>query len=552
MIRWTQKGCIMFKCYLKSVLFMLGLVCLPVGGANIAIEPYLQVLTEDSVQVVWWTDSPSEKNVVHIDTPKRMTANAVTDNPSGVQFVRHLATVTGLMPSTDYEYYVESDGARSQQYHFRSAITRDKPFRFVFLGDGRNDNNEVIIRHRAVYKAAMDLNPSLIVYGGDAVQYGAYSTHEKTWESFFRQICTNTQGGLPAASTIPHYFVVGNHEIYDPKHDGYASGGLAGTSMARFQAFCVNPNNGCSDPRWRGRYYAFTHGCATFVVLDLNNTSNDALDNHDKIPDGYSPDWEPGSEQYDWMIEQLKQAKNTSAFTFVFAHPAPYSRGAHGTSDKTIDYQRGFELRALDPVFREHGVDAVFTSHDHMVERCLTGPGGFWEDMDVNDPANLNYIVQGNSGHSARDPHPEWRRWMQIPNAPPETYYTVWFYDWNKTKNRRTVRCSLTDVQVSRISASTWETKIQVVSVDGLLPQMRYHDVSLAYDDVFKIRRADPVFSGQTDASDQVLLTRKLAGGPNAKKAWFRLTPLVTTTMAIAALAVAGAVSWRRWRISKS
>jgi len=164
---------------------MLALVCLPVHAANIAIEPYLQVLTNDSIKVVWWTDGSTEGNVVHIVSPVRMTVNATTGKMPGVQFIRHLATVTGLKPNTDYEYYVESEGVRSQQYHFRSAITRDKPVRFVYLGDGRNDDNEVIIRHRAVYKAAMDLEPSLIVYGGDAVEYGTYSGHEKTWESFF-------------------------------------------------------------------------------------------------------------------------------------------------------------------------------------------------------------------------------------------------------------------------------------------------------------------------------------------------------------------------------
>ena len=345
---------------------------------------------------------------------------------------------------------------------------------------------------------------------------------------------------------------MGNHEIYDPEHDGYASGGLAGTSMARFQAFCVNPDNGCTDPRWRGRYYAFTYGCVTCIVLDLNNTSNDALDNHDKIPDGYSPDWEPGSEQYDWMVEQLREAERKSAFTFVFAHPAPYSRGEHGTSDKSIDYQRGFELRALDPIFRNHGVDAVFTSHDHIVEHCLTGPEGYWEDMDVNDPANLNYIVQGNSGHSARDPHPEWKQWMQIPNAPPETFYTVWFYDWNKTNNPRTVRCSLTDVQVSKASARAWTAKFQVVSVDGLLQQMRYHDVSIAYDDVFTIQRTDPTFSNQTEVPGLDLWTSEPKNNLDPKeRTRFLIILIAGAVAAFAALGCVGTMFLHHRRISK-
>ncbi len=530
---------------IKGALFILIIAGTQAYAANIAIEPYLQDFTNDSIKIVWWTDTQTERNVVHIVKPVLSTTSATSRQMRGVTFVRHIAMLTGLKPDNEYEYYVESDITRSQRYQFRSGISRDKPFHFIYLGDGQHVDNQVIIRRKALYKTVMDLKPNLIVCGGDTVEYGTYNSYEKTWESFFRQICTATQGGVPVASTIPHYFAVGNHEIYDPEHDEYASGGLAGASMARFQAFCVNPDNGSNDPRWNGRYYAFTFGCATFIVLDLNNTSNDSLDNHDKIPDGCSPDWEPGSEQYRWMIEQLKIAQRTSAFTFIVAHPSPYSRGEHGTSDKAIDYQRGYELRELDSVFRAYGVDAVFTSHDHMVEHCLTGPEGYWEKMDVNDPANLNYLVQGNSGHSARDPHPEWKRWMQIPGAPPETFYTVWFYDWNKANNPTTVRCSLYDVQVSGISASTWQATFQLISIDGLPEQMRNNNVFTSYDYVFTICRTDPTFSNEMAQRIQGVLSPEQKNALNSKNT---LLFIVTTTgIAIIALVALGFIGIKLW-----
>lgn len=525
----------------------------PAHAANLATEPYLQVFTKDSITIVWWTDAQTRQNLVHVVHPVRATISATSETMHGVTWVRHMATVTNLKPSTEYEYYVESDDCQSGQYHFRSAVQRDEPFRFIYFGDGQHSDNEVIIRRRALYRTAMELRPHFVVCGGDSVEYGTYSSDEKTWESFFQQVCTSAQGGPPFASTIPHYFAVGNHEIYDPEHDGYASGGLAGTSMARFQAFCLNPDNGSENPNWRGRYYAFTYGCATFIVLDLNNTSDDTLDNHDKIPDGCSPDWEPGSEQYKWMIRQLQLAQERSVFTFVFAHPSPYSRGEHGTCDKAIDYQRGFELRALDPVFRRYGVDAVFTSHDHMVERCLTGPDGYWKTMDVNDPANLNYIVQGNSGHSARDPHPQWKRWMQIPNAPPETYYTVWFYDWNKANNPATIRCSFHDVQVRRVSANSWQAKLRLVSIDGLQEQMRTHDVVTAYDDVFTIHRPDPLASNMTRQGSPNVQAIGPQTDTKSRDVWDATVRAVAVSMAaVVGLAVVYKATRRRARTSKS
>ena len=81
-------------------------------------------------------------------------------------------------------------------------------------------------------------------------------------------------------------------------------------------------------------------------------------------------------------------------------HPSPYCRGVHGAPDQS---QSGWQIRALDPVFRQYGVDAVLSSHDHMVERCLTGPAGYEEAMDDTASANLNYFVMGNSGKSARE-----------------------------------------------------------------------------------------------------------------------------------------------------
>jgi len=526
---------------MTRILLVLLIGATHVYAANIVIEPYLQDMAGDSIKIVWWTDTQTSRNVAHIVNPVSTETSATSRQINGVMFVRHVAMIAELIPSTDYEYYVESDDSRSQTYRFRSAVRRDEPFRFIYLGDGHNDNEQVMARHRAVYKTAMDLSPNFIVYGGDAVTYGAYSSNEKTWESFFRQVCTKTQGGLPAASTICHYFAVGNHDIYDPMLDKYESGGLAGTSMARIRAFCINPDNESSDLRWHSRYYAFTYGCATFIVLDLNNTSDNALDNHDRIPDGYSPDWEFGSEQYNWMIEQLDTAQRSSVFTFIFSHPSPYSRGVHGTSDKTIDYQRGFELRSLDSVFRNYGVDAVFTSHDHMVEHCLTGPEGYWDQMDVNDPANLNYLVQGNSGHSARDPHPEWKRWMQIPGAPPETFYTVWFYDWNKSNSPETVRCSLRDVQISRTSERTWQAKFQVVSIDDLHKQLRH-------DDVFTIHRNEPALSNVMAVRDRNISTAEPRTHSNPQTTlWLAL---ITSVLAVIVLTTMGAVKAKRRRSS--
>jgi hypothetical protein len=266
--------------------------------------------------------------------------------------------------------------------------------------------------------------------------------------------------------------------------------------MPRFQAFVSNPENGSADPRWRERYFSVRYGPATFIVLDTNGSSTPPWRNHLQIDPGNTPDWEPGSEQYRWLVAQLREAKRTSAFTFVLCHPASYCRGVHGTNDPKIDFQTGYQLRALDPLFRLAGVDAVIQCHDHLVEHCVTGPKGWWKAPGafkprdphnatwLNDPANLNYLVVGNSGEGSREPQAGWEKWMDIhaddPQAPVGTFYTEYYYDWGGKQSMS----SYLDLKIAKTGAN-WTATFSIVRRDD------NGDV-IATPYSFKLTRPDP------------------------------------------------------------
>ena len=127
----------MKRIHIKAAILLLFMAATHAWTANITIEPYLQDLSNDSIKIVWWTDTQAEQNRAHIIKPIKMTTNATSTQHEGVTFVRHIATVQGLKPDTEYEYYVESDSTRSRQYHFRSGITRDESFNFFYIGDGQ-------------------------------------------------------------------------------------------------------------------------------------------------------------------------------------------------------------------------------------------------------------------------------------------------------------------------------------------------------------------------------------------------------------------------------
>lgn len=104
-------------------------------------------------------------------------------------------------------------------------------------------------------------------------------------------------------------------------------------------------------------YYSFKRGNVTFFALD-----SDYMD----------------SGQLDWIKRALQSATTTPWKICFFHHPL-YSDGrAHGGD---------LDLRhLLQPIFEQHGVDAVFSGHDHVYERLKPQHG-------------IYYFVEGSSGH---------------------------------------------------------------------------------------------------------------------------------------------------------
>lgn len=93
--------------------------------------------------------------------------------------------------------------------------------------------------------------------------------------------------------------------------------------------------------------------------------------------------------QMDWLIGKLAGDGNKWKIAF-FHHPPFSSGGRHGSDEKIRE--------ALHPLFIKHGVDVVFTGHDHFYERVkpqdgityfVAGAGGKIRSGDVKDNSPL-------------------------------------------------------------------------------------------------------------------------------------------------------------------
>lgn len=425
--------------------------------AGITVQPYLQPPRENSMSVLWWTDTSAPASRVGYGRKKmNLTAEATNALVPSMGMWLHEATIEKLRPATTYRYMVVSDSFKSEEYSFTTTPNSDSDFKFAILGDGRTDNDAVIARHRATAELALKSGASFIIEAGDMVKSGS----AENWNRLLRRVITKSDTvdpGSRVASMIPFLSLVGNHEIYSTKY-GYNT--KKSFSMIRYQKIFANPANGSANPAWEERYYSFDYGPATFIILDANNDSNDAFDNNRYLADGSTPDWAPGSEQYKWMIRQLKHAQTNKTFTFVLFHPSPYSRGVHGDPKNS---QSGYQLRVLDPVFRKYGVDAVLTSHDHIVAHSLTGPDGFGENMDISDPKNLNWFVMGNSGEASRAEAKNWKSWMSINNDEKKTLFSQYFYSWAANNDLT----SFLLVNLKNEKNGTWQATFQFERSDG-------------------------------------------------------------------------------------
>jgi predicted phosphodiesterase len=84
--------------------------------------------------------------------------------------------------------------------------------------------------------------------------------------------------------------------------------------------------------------------------------------------------------QLDWLVSEL--GKDRNAWRVAFFHHPPYSSGGrHGSDDDVREI--------LHPLFVKHGVDIVFTGHDHFYERVKPQDG-------------ITYFVSGAAGKIRR------------------------------------------------------------------------------------------------------------------------------------------------------
>ncbi len=307
-------------CVLASL--VLGLVPdgLAADESAVVIGPYLQNLTSDGVVVRWVTADP--------------------DNPS--EFVYHRAPITGGKPDTEYEFATGENGRFKGV--FRTAPVEPAAFRFVAYGDTRTQA-EV---HARLIDRIVDEKPAFVVHTGDLVGNGRRAN---LWLREFFGPATQL------ISKVVLFPVLGNHEENSPLY---------------FNLFELPGNE---------RFYSFDYGQVHVVALDSNDPpfpeehENEArwVEQYRRVRDEF---W---ARQLEWLRGDLDRHQD-AALTVVCLHSPLYSSTANEARQKNYKLMR----TRLQLLFETHGVDGVFSGHDHNYQRHV-----------VN---GIQYVVTGGGG----------------------------------------------------------------------------------------------------------------------------------------------------------
>lgn len=367
---------------------------------------------------------------------------------------KHQAVLTGLTPNTTYNYSV-TQGGTTFSNTFKTAPTASDwdRVRFIAMSDSetepRGNTNQrdwsvgaqatgsvgrptslpkdssnrdlypltETVGYQQNMRIVNERNPDFVVMPGDMVQGGGY---QSGWDEFWRHNAGEYDTSFSNKPLLPAY---GNWENFAAVNGGYSitpADPAVAVSRHKYKAYFDVPSNG--TPNHQDNYYRVDYGPVTIITLDSSNgvpdqvrrnptaldtdtQSNYTADQYAAAVAGADPalgltndvsDFNPGSIQYQWAEDQIREARDSGQVVFVQWHNVAYSSGTHGfpMSHPNSSGQGGTPLRQYHPLFEELGVAAVLSGHSEMFERSFVDEDG--------DGLGVHYYDVGVSGDGMR------------------------------------------------------------------------------------------------------------------------------------------------------
>ncbi|MCR5050446.1 MAG: metallophosphoesterase family protein [Paludibacteraceae bacterium] len=266
-------------------------------------KPYSMAPTTSSVKILWQMSdekAPTEAVVRYGKSRNKLDMEVWSSdgwNVADEGFV-HIVTLTGLDPFTHYYYTIgDSIHRYTDTCSTKTAPERGTAFRIFTISDIHGNSKR---NWQNMQDTICALQPDIAIMNGDFVSDNGA---DRRWNKYF------FNPGEQFLSQVPIMSSVGNHETGVPETYRWSS----------FYDYFHQFSHGISedsikDPRGEA-YFHFAYGNADFIMLNING-------------DASSPDFLPGSKQYNWADSMLNACDRP--WIIVCHHVGMWTSGYHG------------------------------------------------------------------------------------------------------------------------------------------------------------------------------------------------------------------------------
>ncbi|WP_421919748.1 fibronectin type III domain-containing protein [Marinifilum sp.] len=310
---------------------------------NNAVHNSQAVTWRTSVDVksgmVQWVKAVNSADEILDPTQKKAITKTFKSDVNEANY--HCATMTDLLPETNYMYRVGDGKNWSEWFQFTTAKSEADDFSFLYFGDLQNGIKQHCSRViRNAYTSCTDA--AFMLFGGDLVN----DPEDNQWGEWF-------ESGDWIYASVPVMAAAGNHE-----YKRQLIGGLGEHWKYQFNF----PTNGPEG--LQASVYYFDYQGVRFVVLDTEGMSDGIMGSYEK--------------QRDWLEETL--ANNPYKWSVVTLHH-PFLSNRKGRNND--------ELKNLvKPVFDKYDVDLVLQGHDHTYGRT-----GFLTETENKGPVYVTSVA---------------------------------------------------------------------------------------------------------------------------------------------------------------
>ncbi len=346
---------------------------------------------------------------------------------------RHRIVLTGLRTDSLYAYEA-AQGVSTYANTFRTAPDRqtDRTMRFAVLSDsetlvrgrtrfrewarttpqalgstGRPDGSgrgrdqyflSETVGYQENIRQIKGRNPDLIIMPGDIVE-GTGNEQQRRWDEFWRHNAgqyDDLLSGRPLVAAIGNNCIFAGVGAGETGSGGPLTNELISYARQQFSAYLSYPSNG--NAAFQDLYHRQDYGPVTIITLCSVKATDEAnsrvappvgqgisvnfpqnLDTNrawfsTPYAPGDIPDFNQGTEQWDWAMAEMAAARDAGQIIFVQFHHTPFSRGIHGSS--VTSNQSGEAMRIYAPMMEQYRVAGVFAGHSEVSEMSFFDTDG--------------------------------------------------------------------------------------------------------------------------------------------------------------------------------